>query len=493
MIFYLSIFQKLYYMKKNKTRIGLFALLLLISIPLTIFIACNKSDSTKGDVQIRLTPEQLAVQKAQAWLRKNNLLEKVSTVSIDNINVAINFSKNQTTGNIRTNDISTGLPKDPLTGLIKWTDPILSNSNCAPTLAIPYKIEQSDLTASAELPASVELVLKQIDSNNYEVARKISTIVWEPIKVLTTTVNRPVTYTYYFDLDGNVLEGWRSQAPNAYQYIDVDFSDSLSPMRVACAGTITIPTVTMRGCDGVTSVCTFVYGTRTIGQCRLADDWGDPCKKFGGGIPSGSAAGFNNNGTATPDDLLIDLHNLCLINAMKYVNDAQCKSVFRQILERWDAFEQYDVTIHESTTLDDATMGETKVTFKGTEQQGVYSKIDIKLNVNKLPGAYYEYVTTTIMHEIIHAYLGEFKGVQFINNSIIKNDHNTFTDYDLIGWMKDGMLQIFPYMTDREAWALCWGGLEGTNAYQSLSPADKQYINDVNYQHLHGQKGISCH
>ncbi|MDI3318770.1 hypothetical protein [Pinibacter soli] len=524
---------------KHSLRFQLVTLVLFVA-SIVVAISCNKDHSTVDAVQQQLTPEEQAVQKAQDWLKKNNLLEKVSSVKIDNINVATDFNNSASTpGKISTNSIGliqrpgtpstpitptpitpdaplTARPPAPIDAVIIWDAPTLKTNGCKPMLAVPYKIDRTTLTGyKGSLPIDVTLILKDSGDDNYQVARKISTTVYEKTGeglVPGTVMQEPVTYEYYYDLNGNLLEAWRKNRMGQYEYLDLlSPNRPESPISSTCAGTITVPFVAMKGCDE-SSTCTFVYGTRTIGCDRRLEDWGDLCSKIGGGIPTGSGAGFGNHTDYAPDSMKVELKNLCLVNAMAFVNDQDCKNVFRGIMERWSVDDKYDVVVFEDSTLKSTIAGQTDArtgTFRGALNAATFK---IGLNINTLPHSSYEYVTSTIMHEVIHAYLTEIKGAKFHDFSefgnYTQNDgtfsftldypgvsggHETYSFYDMIGWMKDAMKQLFPYLSDREAWAIAWGGLEKTSAFLALPIADQNYIKQVNYEHSSGQKGITCH
>jgi hypothetical protein len=281
---------------RHSLRLRLTALV-LIAASIVITISCNKDRSTANTVQQQLTPAQQAANKAQDWLQKNHLLEKVSSIKLDNISVAIDFNRRDTAkGQISSNGLTpakpplTTLPPAPVDGYIKWADPAFINTGCKPMLAIPYQIDRPVLSgAPQDLPIEVVLIVKPIDSNNYQIARKITTSVLESVNVNGLPMAKSISYEYYFDLSGKLLEAWRNDS-GKYEYLDlISPSIPTSPVTINCSGTLTVPFTAMVGCDE-TSTCTFVYGTRTIGCDRRQEDWGDFCKKLGGGVPSGSGA-----------------------------------------------------------------------------------------------------------------------------------------------------------------------------------------------------------
>ena len=71
-------------------------------------------------------------------------------------------------------------------------------------------------------------------------------------------------------------------------------------------------------------------------------------------------------------------------------------------------------------------------------------------------------------------------------------DHETMAEPANIERMALALKEMYPNMSDQDARDLAWGGLEETNAYASLSYADKTRIAMTNADYLYGNKGTPC-
>ncbi|WAC41204.1 hypothetical protein [Pedobacter sp. SL55] len=140
-------------------------------------------------------------------------------------------------------------------------------------------------------------------------------------------------------------------------------------------------------------------------------------------------------------------------------------------------FEDLSLTFKDVTNLPDSISGDAK------RWSATSIEFEIRLNKNKLPTYSNEYTLSTIYHEILHAYLYSklTKGLDGKYN--ISTQHEDMADNYLI--LMIGALKIaFPNISNQEAWALSWGGLEKTNLYSTkLTQTQKEIIADINRRH----------
>jgi hypothetical protein len=146
--------------------------------------------------------------------------------------------------------------------------------------------------------------------------------------------------------------------------------------------------------------------------------------------------------------------------------------------------ELFDLSFHEVTDLADDTLGQAMVTHLDNGRV----LADVFLNVNVLPNASQEIIVSTIIHEVLHAYL------VYSRSSQLFNDHEEMAN-EYIGLMKGALQNLFPNLSNKDAEALSWSGLHETTAWQRLvntNPAKANEITQINKDHVEGNKGTDC-
>lgn len=129
-------------------------------------------------------------------------------------------------------------------------------------------------------------------------------------------------------------------------------------------------------------------------------------------------------------------------------------------------------------------------TIIGPVKVGEFTRIqaDIFLNANVLPNASQEIIVSTILHEVLHAYLG------YSRSSSLFNDHEEMAN-EYINLMMTSLQNLFPNMSNKDAEALSWGGLHKTSAWQNLvngNPTKANEITQINKDYADGNKGTGC-
>jgi hypothetical protein len=111
--------------------------------------------------------------------------------------------------------------------------------------------------------------------------------------------------------------------------------------------------------------------------------------------------------------------------------------------------------------------------------------VSITLNQSGLQNASQEYVTATIMHEAFHAYLTY---THTLLNQHLDMARNYFST------MSAQLKAIYPNLSQTDADALTWGGLEvdALSTYSSLSQTEKNNIEITNKNYKSGKSGIPC-
>ena len=202
------------------------------------------------------------------------------------------------------------------------------------------------------------------------------------------------------------------------------------------------------------------------GTARLTDDCG--CIEGNTGI------------TECPREIIDSVKNQCI--KAQLANALSAKTTIRNMLNETFGgtvqFESLNLTFTDVTTLPDNISGDAG----RASATSIY--FDIRLNANKLPGYSQEYILSTIYHEILHAYMFSKLTMGSDGKYNISTQHEDMANKYLI--LMTGALKIaFPNISSQDAWALSWGGLEGTNLYTSkLTQEQRDAINEVNGKYM---------
>ena len=118
-------------------------------------------------------------------------------------------------------------------------------------------------------------------------------------------------------------------------------------------------------------------------------------------------------------------------------------------------------------------------------------KTTIILNNLLLNNASQEYITATILHEAVHAWID----YQYGHGSPEANiQHNLMAQNDRFNMMRDALMEMFPNLSLQAATDLTWGGLKNTNAFSQLSATEQQRILQINYNYREriNNTGTAC-
>ncbi|ODT35953.1 MAG: hypothetical protein ABS67_00065 [Niabella sp. SCN 42-15] len=146
---------------------------------------------------------------------------------------------------------------------------------------------------------------------------------------------------------------------------------------------------------------------------------------------------------------------------------------------------KFDIVFKETTALNDFQNGETQSEILSNGAL----RITVSLNSNILPNAAVEYSSRTMFHEFLHAYL-QYTG----SYGILKNHNEIANQY--VDSLASALKANFPNMTAVDAKALSWGGLQDTNAWDSIQDnhfEDSQEILSINAKYrIANGKGTKC-
>lgn len=137
------------------------------------------------------------------------------------------------------------------------------------------------------------------------------------------------------------------------------------------------------------------------------------------------------------------------------------------------------INLTDTVRLDPGVDGETLV-----GRNGPYYNVRIKLNAPRLARSSQENIAVTLMHEFLHAYIR-------IHNLAPGSLEHEYMATHYLNEMANALR--YHYGTPQvEAIALAWGGLQGTNAWNSLPAAAQANYTDIQRDHRYSAKGKPC-
>lgn len=125
-------------------------------------------------------------------------------------------------------------------------------------------------------------------------------------------------------------------------------------------------------------------------------------------------------------------------------------------------------------------------TFSTASSNNSYGTFSVVIN-SILENSSKEYITATIFHEFLHAYLGYLNLGNFLSES---QEHEEMA-VEYIGVLSKILVERYG-VRKTDAMALAWGGLQGTQSYSKKSSTEKNDIGLINQAYKNGQKGTKC-
>ncbi|MEB2787371.1 hypothetical protein [Algoriphagus persicinus] len=203
----------------------------------------------------------------------------------------------------------------------------------------------------------------------------------------------------------------------------------------------------------------------------------------GGGSGSGSGGGYiPSDEELMEDQVNNNVTNPCISDAVDNAIDAAFKDEITQlVLDIFGTSEDFNIDIVDVIDIESSVDGRIYAM-----PQGDGLLFDIELNRNTLSSSSKEYITATVFHELLHAYLAYLDIDSFLNDSQHINMANEYIER-----LSESLTERYN-ISEQDAINLSWGGLSMTSAWSNLSSTKKNQINDTNQQYKTAIKGTSC-
>ena len=215
-------------------------------------------------------------------------------------------------------------------------------------------------------------------------------------------------------------------------------------------------------------------GTWTLEEFCSFAPWSILCTSGGGG-----------NNSDVIDTISVNLTNPCFINIVNNLISGGLETDINLFLRTFNT-PDYSLTFVNNVTLPLNVDG-------NTDRPNSYT-IEIALNQLALAHSSSEYISATVLHEILHAYLGVDLGLY----SRDETQHNAMAN-GYINTMTNILKRLYPTLNEEDAWALAWGGLGLTDAWQNLLTAQQRATiiqTNTNHKNLNnansGSYGTPC-
>lgn len=189
------------------------------------------------------------------------------------------------------------------------------------------------------------------------------------------------------------------------------------------------------------------------------------------------------------DDIYNEVKDPCIRNMVQEAINRDCKNQITTFINStFDKNPTMDITFTDAP-LGNMLVGDgiTNVHVGGTGT--CYIAVTLNSSPGALPDASKEYVAATIFHEAIHAWIDATNTTSSSSNSV---SHETMTSATNIDMLSIALREMYPALSLQDAKDLAWGGLQKTTGWAALSQADKDRINQTNFDYKNGTKGVPC-
>ncbi|MES2004223.1 MAG: hypothetical protein V4450_06865 [Bacteroidota bacterium] len=194
-------------------------------------------------------------------------------------------------------------------------------------------------------------------------------------------------------------------------------------------------------------------------------------------VNCGNAGG---SGPLVPN-IAFSISNLCIRQTLNTLM-MSFNPIMNKVKTDFSLVSSYSIHYSDVTNLNNNQNAETN--FPDPSYDG--SRIDISLNQNILASASVEFTAKVILHESMHALI--------LANGVTETElmhHNTMASV-YVNDIIIGLQSIFPSLSDEDAAALAWAGLETSTAYQALPPATQSLYSTISLSYRSGSRGSSC-
>jgi hypothetical protein len=156
----------------------------------------------------------------------------------------------------------------------------------------------------------------------------------------------------------------------------------------------------------------------------------------------------------------------CLKKLLEKAKTSNVNGTIEDIIKKLDGNAKVKINVSDKEeVLSNGIVVEGKATDY-TYRDGTFS-CSILLNKGVLSNSTQEYSIGTIIHETVHAYLQYEAG----NTDKHGTNHDEMAK-SYVNSMSDYLLSLFPRLTSKDATAIAWGGLQGTELWTESKKND---------------------
>ena len=110
--------------------------------------------------------------------------------------------------------------------------------------------------------------------------------------------------------------------------------------------------------------------------------------------------------------------------------------------------------------------------------------LTVNVSLNSSTDQSQESIAATILHEMIHAYIG--------SQNIIQTSEEIISNSNYVNWIKTALISLYPNLSDNDATALSLAGLENTTYYNSLDKSLTDSYKIIASNYVAGNLGTKC-
>lgn len=384
--------------------------------------------------------------------------------------------------------IQIGIGNTRAEGRLNWGSAVKYSNKSVSFTAVPFIFAASPVkngrilygSEAAEMPTLYDLVFWK-EGENVRAALRVRT--YQESK--PQTLEKRKVYETFFELDGRKKYAAVVYGVYDYKLLKEDTEAGTQSRTAGCD--VQVTTTHTFSCEGNTANTTICYyRTRTTMRtiCSYSSgepgEWETPEPGEGGGGWSEYESSIEEYQNETVIDSLQGYP--CAQDVLKQLPNMD--TLAKEILRVFGVNEDVNLKFSPSSTLDSATDG-MAICSGGS----IIFNCTILLNTHVLTNSSKDYIVAVFIHEAIHAYIMHQKNILGANSQAFKdmfpiygtyqgNDpqHNEMAN-NFINKMASVIKGFNPSISDMDARALAWGGLEMTTVWQNQ---DTTYIHEAN-------------
>ena len=234
------------------------------------------------------------------------------------------------------------------------------------------------------------------------------------------------------------------------------------------------------------------------GSSGSGEDWPDePCENDPVLVARAEPTDHGDTGSPcgeTPwepaeDDIYNEVKDPCIRSMVQEAISKDCKNQITTFINStFDKNPTMDITFVDAP-LGNMVVGDGTTVAHIGGSGTCYITVTLNSSPGALPSASKEYIAATIFHESVHAWID---ATNTLNNSSNSVSHETMASASNIDMLATALREMYPALSLQDAKDLAWGGLQKTTAWEALSQADKDRINQTNFDYKNGTKGTPC-